>query len=145
MIRLNLTQKPEWVDLLPGLRLHLAPMSTALMVAARSDAEVAGLDGSASRETQALTMAKAVARLAVLEWEGVGDEGGEVVEVSLEGVDALLDIWPVFETFQEKYLTRGLLMDAEGNVSARSQNGTSAVGPDTATRAVRPAKTARSR
>jgi hypothetical protein len=46
-------------------------------------------------------MAKAVARRAVLDWEGVGDDAmGTIVPVTPEGIDALLEIWPVFEAFQ---------------------------------------------
>ena len=37
MLRLNLSREPEWLELAPGLRLLLAPMSTALMMAARAD------------------------------------------------------------------------------------------------------------
>ena len=37
MIRLNLSNRPEWLDLLPGLRVLVAPLTTALMVSARAD------------------------------------------------------------------------------------------------------------
>ena len=37
MIRLNLTATPEWLDLAPGLRLLVGPLTTALMVSARAD------------------------------------------------------------------------------------------------------------
>ncbi|WP_050525327.1 hypothetical protein, partial [Pseudorhodobacter aquimaris] len=80
----------------------------------------------ASQEELALAMAKAVARRAVLEWEGVGDDAGDVVPVSPEGIDALLEIWPVFEAFQTQYVARGLILDAEKNVSAPSPTGPSA-------------------
>ena len=36
MIRLNLSNRPEWLDLLPGLRVLVAPLTTALMVSARA-------------------------------------------------------------------------------------------------------------
>jgi hypothetical protein len=45
-------------------------------------------------------MAKAVARRAVLDWEGVGDDAGNPRARQPEGIDALLEIWPVFEAFQ---------------------------------------------
>ncbi len=67
-------------------------------------------------------MARAVARRAVLDWEGVGDAAGEIVPVTAEGIDALLNIWPVFEAFQTRYVAKGLLLDAEKNVSAPSAN-----------------------
>jgi len=136
MIRLNLTATPEWLDLAPGLRLQVAPLTTALMVSARADASVESLPEGASQEDLALAMAKSVARRAVLDWEGVGDDAGNAVPVTPDGIDALLDIWPVFEAFQTQYVARGLLLDAEKNASAPSPTGPSAG----ATATARPAK-----
>ena len=126
MIRLNLTATPQWLDLAPGLRLLVGPLTTALMVSARADAAIEGLPDGASQEELALAMAKAVARRAVLDWEGVGDDAGNIVPVSPDGIDALLELWPVFEAFQTQYVARGLILDAEKNVSAPSPSGPSA-------------------
>ena len=142
MIRLNLTAKPEWLELAPGLRLHVGPLTTALMVSARADPAIEDLPDGTAQEELALAMAKAVARRAVLDWEGVGDEAGNVLPVSPEGIDALLDIWPVFEAFQTSYVARGLILDVEKNVSAPSPSGPSAGASGTAKRAKRRAKTA---
>ena len=126
MIRLNLTATPQWLDLAPGLRLLMGPLTTALMVSARADMAIESLPESATTEELALAMEKAVARRAILEWEGVGDETGSVVAVTPEGIDALLEIWPVFEAFQTQYVAKGLILDAEKNVSAPSPSGPSA-------------------
>ena len=142
MIRLNLTNRPEWLDLLPGLRVLVAPLTTALMVSARADPAIDGLSETSSQEDMALAMAKAVARRAVLDWEGVGDDDGNLVPVSPAGIDALLEIWPVFEAFQTQYVAKGLILDAEKNVSAPSPTGPSAVATDTAPPAKLPAPTA---
>lgn len=142
MIRLNLTATPEWLDLAPGLRLQVAPLTTALMVSARADATIEALSEDASQEDLALAMAKSVARRAVLDWEGVGDDAGNIIPVSPEGIDALLEIWPVFEAFQTSYVARGLILDAEKNVSAPSPSGPSAAARDTARPATVPAPTA---
>jgi hypothetical protein len=142
MIRLNLTATPEWLDLAPGLRLLVGPLTTALMVAARADPAIEALPEGATQEALALAMAKAVARRAVLDWEGVGDDAGNVVPVTPEGIDALLEIWPVFEAFQTMYVAKGLILDAEKNVSAPSPTGPSAVATDTARPAKLPAPTA---
>jgi hypothetical protein len=139
MIRLNLTATPQWLDLAPGLRLLVAPLTTALMVSARADPAIEALPDGASQEELALAMAKSVARRAVLDWEGVGDTMGTVVPVTPEGIDALLEIWPVFEAFQTQYVARGLILDAEKNVSAPSPTGPSAG----ATATARPAHPAR--
>ena len=142
MIRLNLTAAPEWLDLAPGLRLKVAPLTTALMVSARADAAIEAIPETATEEELALAMAKAVARRGVLDWEGVGDDAGNVVPVTPEGIDALLDIWPVFEAFQTRYVARGLILDAEKNASAPSPSGPLAGASGTARPAKKPARTA---
>ena len=142
MIRLNLTAMPQWLDLAPGLRLLVGPLTTALMVSARADPAIEALPEGATQEALALAMAKAVARRAVLDWEGVGDDAGNVVPVTPEGIDALLEIWPVFEAFQTMYVAKGLILDAEKNASAPSPTGPSAVATDTARPAKLPAPTA---
>ena len=142
MIRLNLTAAPAWLTLAPGLRLQVAPLTTALMVSARADSAIEALPDTATQEELALAMAKAVARRAVLDWEGVGDDEGNAVLVSPEGVDALLEIWPVFEAFQTQYVAKGLILDAEKNVSAPSPTGPSAGATGIARPAKLPAPTA---
>ena len=135
MIRLNLTATPEWLGLAPSLRLLVAPLTTALMVSARADPAIEAVPEGATQEELALAMAKAVARRAVLDWDGLGDDAGDAVPVSPEGIDALLEIWPVFEAFQTQYVARGLILDAEKNVSAPSPTGPSAGVTATARRA----------
>ena len=142
MIRLNLTATPQWLDLSTGLRLLVGPLTTALMVSARADPAIEALPDGASQEELALAMAKSVARRAVLDWEGVGDDAGNIVPVTPEGIDALLEIWPVFEAFQTQYVARGLILDAEKNVSAPSPTGPSAAATGTARPARGRARTA---
>lgn len=131
MLRLDLSATPQWLVVAPGVRLRLLPLTTALMAAARSDPAVRAVAESGDNDRQAITLAKAVARRAVLEWEGVGNAEGEPIEATSEGIDALLDLWPVFERFQLDYVAKGLLLDQEGNVSAPSPSGTSVAAPDT--------------
>ena len=142
MIRLNLTAAPAWLTIAPGLRLQVAPLTTALMVSARADTAIEALPETAAQEEMALAMAKAVARRAVLDWEGVGDAAGDAVAVSPEGIDALLEIWPVFDAFQTQYVAKGLILDAEKNVSAPLPNGPSAGATATARPAQGVAQTA---
>jgi len=126
MIRLNLTATPTWLDLAPGLRLLVGPLTTALMVSARADPAIEALPDTATPEALALAMAKAIARRAVRDWEGVGDAVGQPLPVTPEGIDALLEIWPIFEAFQTQYIAKGLILDAEKNVSAPLPSGLSA-------------------
>ena len=126
MLTLDLTNAPYWCELVPGVRVKLRPLTTALMVAARSDLAIADLPKEARTEEAALAMAKALARCAILDWEGIGDAEGEPLPVSPDAVYALLDIWPIFEAFQSLYVAKGLLLDAEKNVSSPSPSGSSA-------------------
>ena len=124
MIRINLNPEPQWREL-AGLRLRLAPLTTAVMASARSDPRVEDLPEGATGEEQAIALAKAIAVRTILEWEGVGNAAGEPLDPSPEAIDALLDVYPVWEAFQVRYLAKALLVSAEKNVSAPSPNGTS--------------------
>ena len=135
MIRLDLSREPGWLDLGHGVRLNVLPLTTALMVASRGDAQVEALPENATDEERAVVFAKAIARRAVTDWEGVGDAEGNPVPVSPEGIDALLDVWPIFEAFQLAYVAKGLMLEQEKNASAPSPSGTTAGAIATAKRA----------
>jgi hypothetical protein len=143
MLRLDLSAGPRWLDLGHGVRLLVAPLTTALMVAARTDPALEALSATASDEARALVFAKAIARIAVIDWEGVGDADGKPAPVTPAGIDALLEIWPIFEAFQATYVSKGLLLDMEKNASAPSPSGTSVGATATARPADKRARTAR--
>ena len=136
MLRLNLAREPYWFDLGLGVRVRVEPLTTALMVAARSDPTVRGLPEGTSDDEIAVVFGKALAERAILDWEGVGDAEGNPAPVTPEGIAALLDIWPIFERFQVGYVAKGLELEAEKNVSAPSPSGSTAG----ATVIARPAK-----
>ena len=119
MLRLNLSTEPRWLDLGHGVRLLVEPLTTAIMLAARSDpmiiAAAGDAEGVASNDDLARIVAKAVARIVVKDWEGVGDEDGEQLALTPEGIDALLELWPIFEAFQTKYIAGALILDTEKN------------------------------
>ena len=142
MIRIQLSPDPQWLDLGHGVRLQLLPLTTALMVATRSDPAVQHIDPEASNDNRAAIFAGALARRAVVDWEGVGDESGAVIAVSPDGIDALLSLWPIFEAFNLQYVSRGMLLDAEKNVSASLPTGTSVGATATARPAAPNARTA---
>ena len=97
----------------------------------------------ASDEERAVAFAKALARRAVLGWEGIGDADGNPIDPTPEAIDALLDVWPIFEAFQLTYVSKGLLLEQETNASALSPSGPSAGASATAKPARKPARTAR--
>lgn len=132
MLKLSLQTEPFWLDLGHGVRLFVEPLSTAVMLAARRDKaviEAAGADvedaGSdpvldpaadpGADETLAVIVAKALARLVVKDWEGVGDAAGDPIALTPDSLDALLDMWPLFEAFQTRYVAGAMLVDAEKN------------------------------
>ena len=143
MLRLNLARGPSWLNLGLGVRVRVEPLTTALMVAARSDPAVRGLPKGTSDDEVAVVFGKALAERAILEWEGVGDADGKPFPVTPEAIAALLDTWPIFEKFQMDYVAKGLELDAEKNASAPSPTGSGAGAKAIAPPAKRTARTAR--
>lgn len=120
MLRLNLSTGPRWLDLGHGVRLLVEPLTTAIMLAARSDPTIVAVgavegDAAHSNDDLARIVAKAVARIVVKDWDGVGDDDGKPLPLTPEGIDALLELWPIFEAFQTKYIAGALILDAEKN------------------------------
>jgi hypothetical protein len=118
MIRLDLKREPHWLDLGHGVRLHVKPCTTALMMAARAEAQRAAISSASDSEAAGIRSAaliKALARLAVLDWQGIGDATGNAAPVTPESVDALMDLWPIASAFESAYLGPALLLDAEKN------------------------------
>ena len=131
MIHLDLKREPHWLDLGHGVRVHVRPCTTALMMAARAEAQRSPVpstnDAQAAGERTA-ALVKALGRLGIQAWDGIGDAEGEPLPVTTEGVDALLDLWPIAEAFERLYLGPALLLDDEKNAFAPAPNGTSAAG-----------------
>lgn len=44
---------------------------------------------------------------------GVGNEEGEPLPLSPDGMNALLEVWPVFEAFQAENVAKAPLLDAK--------------------------------
>lgn len=143
MLRLNLAREAAWLDLPLGVRVKVEPLTTAIMVAARSDPAVRAIAPGTPDDAIAVTFAKAIAARAIIDWKGVGDEDGTAIPVSPEAIEALLDLWPIFEAFQTAYVATGLELDAEKNVSSPSLTGSSEGATDIARPAKGAARTAR--
>lgn len=125
MLRLKLSAGPEWLDIAPGLRLQVLPLTTSLMGRARE--ALPDLDPDAPSEEIAVALAKAVGQAAIVGWEGVVDDAtGDPVPVSPAAVAAVLEVFPVFEAWQVRYMQPGLLLQSEKNGSGPSPIGTSA-------------------
>ena len=158
MLRLNISRAPSWLELAPGVRILLQPADIELVSEAQSDPafiEALGGDdlpaddaaalalGPAQKQRVGLALAVAMAKRAILEWEGMEDEHGDPVpEPFDEGIEALMRIPSIMRIFQREYMAPAMELAAEGNGSGASLAGTSAVVRNTAPRARRAAKPA---
>lgn len=158
MLRLNISRAPTWLDLAPGVRILLKPADIELVSEAQADPaflealggddlpadDAAALAMSAPQKSRiGLAMAIAMAKRAILEWEGMEDENGKPVpEPFDEGIEALMRIPSVMRIFQSEYMAPAMDLATEGNGSGASLTGTSAVVRNTARPARRAAKPA---
>lgn len=141
-MRLNLSREPEWLELVSGVRVKVAPATSAVMTAVRQDPvlvalrkEAAGPEGVALEVEPAelaVLFAKLVAQRVILEWEGVEDDDGNPAPVTAENVAALLDQYLCFEAWQVNFMARWLGLESEKNGSAPLPTGTSAGAEPTA-------------
>lgn len=125
MIRLNLSCEPRWLDLGHGVRVLVDPLTSAVMMAARSELREAlpGAD-SAVAHGAAVALVKTIGRIGIRDWEGVGDGDGNPIPPNPERIDALLDLPPLYDAFERDYVGPALLLADEKNASALSPNGT---------------------
>ena len=90
MIRLDLSRDPKWVDLGHGVRVLAAPITSAVMMAARSDLREALPDGGgAAGHAAAVALVKTIARMVIRDWDGIGDTDGNPVPPTPERIPPL--------------------------------------------------------
>ena len=165
MIRLRLETGPVWHDLGLGVRVEVLPITSLTMNMARRDrafleqarefaaagdvtdkAAVMALAETDHGDRIGVALAKAVARRIIVSWEGVlAEEGDAAAPVTPEGIDALLDLWPIFDAFQKAVLEPAIALESEKNGFAPSLNGISAGAGTTAKPARKSVKPARRR
>ena len=156
MIRLNRSREPRTVALGFGVTVTLKPLSFAVYRAAIHSAErrarelaaeiglidAAGgsvLDVPAPHDRDGIRglrdqfLLQALARHAIVGWEGVGDDAGDPAPLTPEAADALICVHPLIaERFELEYLRDITELVAEGNGSGAAPTGTSAAAPATA-------------
>lgn len=133
MLRLKLSAGPEWLELAPGVRFLVRPMSTSLMGEARAHSLLSGLEPDAPSHAVAVLMGKALGEVAIVEWEGVLDDAtGKPAPVSPETIAAVMECFPIFQAWQLLYVQPGLVVESEGNDSGSLPSGTSAGAGNTA-------------
>lgn len=107
-MRLNLSRKPRTIDLGHGVKVTVKASPSDIIVAA-------GQDLAASEERGRVPFARAVARHAIISWEGLEGEDGQPVEPTPEAIDAMMDLWPLFVAFEAQVVTPALIVVTEGN------------------------------
>jgi hypothetical protein len=156
MLRLNLKKEPYWLELPAEVKVKVRPLSTAIMSAAQSSvikqitdwrqerksrleigADVGDLPDVDDEETRLglseSMLIKALARGAVIEWQGVLIAKGDApASVNDQAVNDLMDIWFVAQEFWKQYTNSLTLLEAEGNGLGLAASGTSAAGLDIA-------------
>jgi hypothetical protein len=129
MLTLSILTEPTWIDLPQEVRLRIRPVTTAVVAAAQSaslrEAEAlrdagdpGGLDLADPDIAKGLgfaLMVKALARYAVLEWDGVGDTDGTPLPCTPENLALLMDLDEMATAFWRAAFAPVAAVSAEGN------------------------------
>ena len=144
MLKLKLSRDPYWIDMPFEVRVQVRPISTSLMLEMNRDPAVQDAKNEdAKTETMGVAMVLSMARLAIIAWEGVTDDTGQPVEVTPENINALMDVFQIFQSFQTAYALPALELGQEGNALPPLPNGNLAAADPTVQpvpKSVRPAR-----
>lgn len=132
MLRLDLSMGPRWLTLMPGVDVQVAPMSSAIWMAANASASVQTATKARSATDWTFALAIEVAQRVILDWRGVGDLDGAVIAVSPGGIAALLHERDPFDEFYEQYLGPWMLVSEEKKDFAPAPDGNLAGAPNIA-------------
>ncbi|MEA7228416.1 hypothetical protein ONN88_23455, partial [Salmonella enterica subsp. enterica serovar Muenster] len=109
-----------WLGLIPGVRVRVRPVTVAAIIVARADAGKVFRADDADSDPQTgakatSAMVRSLARFAIAEGEGIGGEDDQPVEVTPEGIDALMSLWPAYDGFERLYVGPALAGETEKN------------------------------
>ena len=127
--------EPFWLDLVPGVRVRVRPITVASMLVAREAVGKVYRDEDQTDVTAraSIALVHELARRGVVEWEGVGTAEDQPAPVTVENIDELLSHWSVYDALDALYVAPALRRDQEKNESSNSPGGTSPEEPNTAT------------
>ena len=153
MIRLNLPTEPYWLDLPLGVRLHVCPLDTAIYEACRyraardakriiEERKGAGKDDPVDEDDAdglaTFLVTAALARAAIIEWEGVETaDGSKIAPINDTTVSDLMRIPLIASEFRRRILEPYEALVSEGNASGPLPDGDMAEAPITAANAKR--------
>ncbi len=114
--------------LVPGVRVRFEPVSRRAVRDARAAcaAVLQQFEGDFQEASDALT--REMVRHGIVEWEGVGDAGGDIVPVSPDTISMFIADVDLCEAAEAVYVQPWLVRDTEKNGSAASSLGTSEAG-----------------
>lgn len=125
MIKLSqISAELIWLDIEPGARVGLRPITPTMMLLARDEAGQVYQNAAAASEppdertTRFEASAALVSRLAhlgIVEWEGIGDADGKPLAVTPESIDLLLGHWPAYDVLDRRYAAPAVNRSAEKN------------------------------
>jgi len=135
MLRLNLQKEPYWLELPAKVRVKVRPLTTTLMSAAQSQVIKQIRENDKITDTdeklglsEALLI-KALARLSLIEWEGVLlPDDDAIAPINENTVSDLMDIWFIAQEFWKQYSNSLQLLEIEGNESGLEPSGISEEG-----------------
>jgi hypothetical protein len=115
MLRLNLSRNPHWLDLGHGVRVKVRPISTAIFSMASTAPDMLNLAAETHQDMRFLCLCSEIAKIAILEWDGVKGDDDTPAEVTPDGVAALMEVYPLATAFRDQYVVPGLVLSAEKN------------------------------
>ena len=143
MLTLDLPAEPYWFDLPRGVRVQIKPVTTAVMAAAQAAASRrlgaakagagdGGIDPDMAKGLAFAFLVKALARHAVVAWEGVGDKHGAPLNPTPDNIERLMNLDDMAAAFWDRATSPVAAVTAEGNGCGPAPSGTSDAGPSTA-------------
>lgn len=124
MLTLDLPTEHYWIDLPRGVRVEVKPVDTAIMTAAQSAsarrlgairAADPDLDPDLAKGLAFALLCKALARHSFVSWEGVGNAQGDVLPLTPEAAERLMDLDDMASAFWDAISRPIKKVAAEGN------------------------------
>lgn len=113
MIRLDVVVSQSWIDLAHGVRVQVLPHSSVLMALALEDEVMQRLPDAPSERVRAAALTEAMARAAIIDWDGVGDADGAPMPFDPDCIPALMGVSGMGDAFLSGYVAGFFRMDAE--------------------------------
>ena len=85
----------------------------AILLARTAAADVLRTGGDDTMVRAGVAFKRSLAHSGIAAWEGIGDTDGNVVEPTPDNIDALLELWPMFDSIDRLYVGPALIQDAK--------------------------------